>query len=77
MILADRVRLIVDEWLRANNEAAMWLRGAKGREWSREYERLIDAVAHRMIRETDWRDWLDMRLKVVDVVKRILEKNDQ
>jgi hypothetical protein len=76
MTLAARIQLIVQQHLAAHDEDAMWLRGAKGREWNAAYERCLDAVSRTMVRETEWRDWLDMRLKVADVVKSLLDKRD-
>lgn len=76
MTLSDRVQLIVQQWLAANNEAAMWLRGAKGREWNREYERCLDAVHRSLMREIDWREWLTMQAEVVECVRSLLRGGD-
>lgn len=73
MTLADRIQLIVQQHLSANNEDAMWLRGAKGREWREAFERCLDAVHRSMMREVSWRQWVEMQQQVQDIVKRLLE----
>jgi hypothetical protein len=77
MTLHDRIQLILQQWLAANNEDAMWLRGAHGRERQAAYERALEATARTLIREVDWRDWLTMQSQVRDIVREMLSKGTQ
>lgn len=73
MTLHDRIQLILQQWLAANNEDAMWLRGVHGRERQAAYERALDATARTLIREVDWREWLAMQSEVREIVKELLK----
>lgn len=77
MTLADRVQLIVQQHLAANNEDAMWLRGPKGRDWNGAYERVLDAVHRTLIREIDWREWVGMQSQVLGIVKGLFESGQR
>lgn len=73
MTLEHRIALVVQQWLAANNEQAMWLRGAKGREWNAAYESCLDAVHRKLMREIDWREWVAIQQQVVDAVRALLK----
>lgn len=76
MNLADRIQLILQQWLAANNEDAMWLRGPHCRERQAAYERALNEVHRRLIHGLEWREWVAMQDDVVRIVREFFEKRD-
>lgn len=73
MTLHDRVQLILQQWLSAHNEDAAWLRGTHCGERQAAYERALDAVHRKLIRECEWREWVAMQAEVVEIIQELCE----
>lgn len=71
--IRDDVRCVVQEWIAARDEDAMWLRQRpKDREWHEAYMRLLEWTIHKTARRMGWREFCERRGEVIEAVREIV-----
>lgn len=73
MDIRAEVQRLTQEFLATRDEDRAWLHGGKGTEWHEAYMRLLDYVSRRLMKSMGWREYLDVRLAVVQAVKEAIE----
>ena len=74
MDIRAEVQRLTQEFLGSRDEDRAWLQGGKGTEWNDAYLRLLDYVSRRMMKQIGWREYLDVRVEVVQAVKEAIEQ---
>lgn len=75
MDLATEVRRIVQAFLGERDEDRAWLQGDKGHEWHAAYMRLLEYTCRRMQVRLGWRDFLEVRMRVIAIVRELVSES--
>lgn len=73
MDLRAEVQRLVQEYLATREEDSAWMRGGWCTEKCDVYARLRDYVCRKLCRRFEWREWLDVRMTVIDHVRELCQ----